>query len=242
MYFFFSGEGPTDLGTSDDQPGPLVLVADQIIAKHQGYSFLESRCAVFIHPAELERIKPTLRTRPRSPGLRGLKTPPENRMHCKDAGALAHAATCHIQDKEDKDFVAVLFRDANSPEESEWQNKRNSMLNGFRDQSIDGRGVAAVARPVSEAWWLSAIYRRADANRNCKPLESTAHGGGADHALKGELEEKLKTTPNRTVLNEKILNREIDYEQIDSESFLAFRRNFETAVGLEYLHHMKTTP
>ena len=237
MYFFFSGEGPTDLGTSKDQPGPLVLVADQIISEHQGYSFLESQCAVFIHPAALERIKPDLRTPPRSPGLRGLKTPAENRMHRKDAHALAHASSEHVKNYPDKEFVAVLFRDSNSPDENEWKKTRESMFNGFRDHSNNDRGVAAVARPVSEAWWLSAIYRKEDNNKNCKYLESTNRGGETDHALKVELETKLGTTPSRAVLNDMVADREIDYTLIDSESFLAFRRDFEIAVGLGHLHY-----
>ena len=241
MYFFFSGEGATDLGTSNDKPGPLALIADQIIAEHHHYSFLKS-CAVFVHPAELEQIKPQLRTAPRSPGLRGLKTPAENRLHRKDAAALAYTATSHIRTKEDKEFVAVLFRDSNSPDEKEWNDKRNSMLNGFRDQAIEGRGVAAVARPISEAWWLCAIYHREETDKDRKHFESTNHVIGTETDLKRKLETELGTTPNRTVLNEMVTNREIDYELIDSESFLAFRRDFEAAVGLGHLHHTKTTP
>ena len=241
MYFFFSGEGSTDLGTCVEEPGPLALIVDQIIKEHRRYSFLESGCAVFVHPAELERIKSQLRTVPRSPGLRGLKTPPENRLHRKDAAALAYTATNHIRTKTDKEFVAVLFRDSNSPDEREWNNKRKSMLNGFRDQSIEGHGVAAVARPVSEAWWLSAIYRSENKAKDCRFLETTNYGDGAEHALKIELEDKLGEVANRTVLNEKVTRQEIDYKLIDSDSFLAFRQDFETAVGLDHLHYMKTT-
>ena len=255
MYFFFSGEGPTDLGEYNDKPGPLAMIADQIILNHYHYSFIESECAVFVLPADLERIKPKLRTPRRSPALRGLKTPPENRLHRKDAAALVHAASSHIQDKESKEFVAVLFRDSGSPDKKEWNDKRNSMIHGFndglddlkkavKDGNIEGKGVAAVARPVSEAWWLSAIYRREYANKDkdCKYLESTGYGKRDKHALKIELEEKLGTETNRTVLNDMVENRKIDYDLIDSESFLAFKKDFETAVGLGYLHGAKTTP
>ena len=238
MYFFFSGEGVTDLGTSNDKPGPLALVADQIIAEHHHYSFLKS-CAVFVHPAELEQIKPQLRTAPRSPGLRGLKTPAENRLHRKDAAALAYTATSHIRTKEDKEFVAVLFRDSNSPDEKEWNDKRNSMLNGFRDQAIEGRGVAAVARPISEAWWLNALDRKANPNRIGKKYDEMRRGGNeGDHRLKKELGEDGQ----RVALVKMVENEEIDYKLIDSESFLAFRRDFETAVGLEHLYYTKATP
>jgi len=240
MYFFFSGEGATDLGNlgleNDYQPGPLACIADQIVEEHYDYSFLESGLAVYVHRAELGRIKPLLRTPPRSPGLRGLKTPPENRMYRKDAGALAHVAKIHIQDRGDKEFVAVLFRDSGSPDKNEWNATRNSILNGFQDQSLEKQGVAAVARPISEAWWLCAIYHREEAGKNRKNLESTSHGDGADHQLKIELEEKLSTTPNRTVLNDMIQSREIDYKLIDSESFLAFLKDFQNAVGLGNLN------
>ena len=243
MYFFFSGEGPTDLGTSKDQLGPLALIIDQIHEDGKKYPFLVYDQTVFVRSEDLERIKPSLRTPRRSLGLRGLKTPPEMRGHRKDAHALIYASAEQMKGKPDKEFVAVLFRDYNRDKNTDWQGKRKAMTYGFQDGfndldgTINAQGVSAVASPVSEAWWLSAIYRKEDNNKNCKYLESTSHGNGTDHALKNELETKLGTTPNRTVLNEMVDNREIDYTLIDSDSFLVFRRDFETAIGLGYLHH-----
>ena len=104
---------------------------------------------------------------------------------------------------------------------------------------IGKHGVAAVVRPISEAWWLSAICHSEGVR---KDFESTNHGGGADHELKIKLKEKIGTTPNRTILNDMVTNREIDYKLVDSESFLAFRRDFRTAVGLDHLTPKKTTP
>ena len=160
--------------------------------------------------------------------------------------AFSQAARDVLEKKNDNDaeFVAILFRDSNSPDKKEWNDKRDSMLWGFHIAGVEKHGVAAVARPISEAWWLSAIYRREDANKDCKKLESRSYGGGVDHALKIELEEQLGEAPSRTVLNDMVTSREreTDYKLIDSESFLAFRRDFEKAVGLEHLQHTETTP
>ena len=247
MYFFFSGEGKTDTGTYDDQSGPLSVVADHIIAKHHHYSFLESERAVFIHRAELEQIKDSVEFKPQS--RRAIRLPsqnvkPETRYHYDNARAFSLATKSAIERKEenDREFVAVLFRDSDSPDKEEWKNKRDSMLRGFHVGGIEKQGVAAVARPVSEAWWLSAIYRKENQAKDCRYLEKTSHGGGADHKLKIDLEKELGTTPTREVLNDMVRSRDIDYKLIDSESFLAFRRDFEVAVGLEHTHHTKTAP
>jgi hypothetical protein len=242
MYFFFSGEGKTDAGTHADQPGPVAHVANQIIAEHHHYSFLESERVVFVHRAELERIKNSAEFKPQSKRtirLRSPNVPPETRYYHDDARAFSRA-TKHViesKDENDREFVAILFRDSDSPTEKEWNDKRNSMIWGFHVEKIGERGVAAVARPISEAWWLSAIYRKEDSAKDCRYLEETPHGGKADHALKVGLREKLGTESNRTILNAMVTNRDIDYKLIDSESFLAFRRDFETAVGLEHLYH-----
>ena len=247
MYFFFSGEGPTDLGTSNDQPGPLALIADQIITEHHHYSFLESGYAVFVHPAELGRIKGLPDFKPLSRKSIRLPSPnvkPETRFHYDDARAFSRAAKDALENKNESnaEFVAVLFRDSNSPDEKVWSDKRNSMLRGFHVENIEKHGVAAVARPISEAWWLCAIYHREETDKDRKHFESTNHVIGTETDLKRKLETELGTTPNRTVLNEMVTNREIDYKLIDSESFLAFRRDFETAVGLEHLYYTKATP
>jgi hypothetical protein len=256
MYFFFSGEGATDLGVGarpirycvgeDYLYGPLTIIADQVYEDGKGFPFLVYELAIFVASEELERIKPELRSPQRSPGLRGMKTPPEMRRHRKDAQALMHASAEYIKHQPEKEFVVVLFRDYDSDHNTDWQGKRQSMINGFKDEfdknclfldaSVKAKGIPAVANPVSEAWWLRAIYRNEDKTKDCRHLEETVHGDKADHALKIELEGKLETTPSRDVLNEMVINRKIDYKLIDSESFQCFLFDFREAVGLGYLN------
>ncbi len=244
MYFFLSGEGASDLGNfgleNKFQPGPLAIIADQIIERHHRYSFLESQCVDYIHPMELNKIKPTLRRPKRSPQAPREKTPDSESylLHRKDAQALAHAAVTKMKDKDDGEFVAVLFRDANSPDEKNWNDNRNSMLTGFRVAGIDGHGVAAVARPISEAWWLNALDRKANPKQPVgNKYDGMRRGGNeGDHRLKKDLGEDGR----RAALVGMVQNGEIDYQLIDSPSFLAFRKDFEKAVGLEYLHHTET--
>lgn len=242
MYFIFSGEGNTDMGnglhegycTGDSyRHGPLSIIADQIHEDGLGYSFIACELAVFVHPAELERIKAKLRNPRRTLERRGRKTPPEMKMHRRDARALAHASRQYVEGKDDKDFVAVLFRDCDSPKEKDWNDKRNSILTGFQAENIETQGVAAVAQPISEAWWLNALDRKANPNRTGKKYEGMRRGGNeGDHRLKKELGE----SGQRDALVEMVKNKDIDYNLIDSASFLQFRTDFEKAVGLGHLH------
>jgi len=237
MYFFFSGEGKTDFGTNNDQPGPLAHVINQIIAEHHQYSLLASERIIFVHRAELERIKNSVEFKPeskRSIRLPSRNVPPETRYHYDDARAFSRATkhTIDGKDKSDREFVAVLFRDSNSPDEKEWNDKRNSMLWGFHVERIEKHGVAAVARPISEAWWLSALDRRTAPNQGTKYEEMRRGGIAGDHRLKKELGDDA----SRDALVEMIHNKDIDYTLIDSASFLAFLYDFRQAVGLGHLN------
>lgn len=240
MYFFFSGEGATDFGTGshegccegeDYRYGPLTLVACQMAEERLRYSFLEYGQAVFVARAELERIKPLLRRAKRSPALPGKKSPPETALFYRDARAFCRVVAEYIKCRDDKDFVAVLFRDSDSELKKDWEAKRRSVLRGFDEESLT-TGVAAIARPVSEAWWLSAIYARRGVPHQPASLESTKRGRGAEHALKRKLTSELGTLPDQHLLNESVSSREIDWRLIDAESFMAFRDDFETSLGV----------
>ena len=41
MFLILSGEGKTDIGTSDDIPGPMTKFIDQWIARRSGYSLID---------------------------------------------------------------------------------------------------------------------------------------------------------------------------------------------------------
>ena len=246
MYFFFSGEGATDVGTDASEPGPITFIADQIIEEHFHYSFIESKCAIIVHPKELERIRAPKNFKPsskRSIRLPSLNVKPETQFQFANAKAFSQIAKGILKNKNESnaEFVAVMFHDSDSSDKKEWSNKRNSILWGFRAERIENQGVAAVAQPLVEAWWLSAIYRSKDAHKNCTYLESTKYGNGAEHALKTELEEQLETTQNCTVLTDMIKDRKIDYKLIDLDSFIEFKKDFANAVGLKHIHYTEAT-
>ena len=238
MYFFLSGEGSTDLGTSKDRPGPLAMIVDQIIQEHHEYSPLECGRAVHVNRSVLKRIKSdaSKSRNKRSVRLPSAKIRPEYRDNYENAKVLSRISQDFIDEKpkNDRDFVAVLFHDTDTPKEQDWKDMRNAILTGFHDGGIEPRGVASVARPISEAWWLSALDRKVDPKRDGTKYEESRRGKAkGEHHLKKELGDDAQ----RDALVAMVKSKEIDYKLIDSDSFLVFRRDFETAVGLEYLHH-----
>ena len=187
MYVFFSGEGASDFGVCDMGvqhqycmgdyylPGPLTYIVDAMIEIKYKYSIIESNVAVFVDGAELERIKIQIKPSKKSIRLRGYNVPAETRFHFEDARSFAFAVSDFVAEKNENKFIAILFRDSNTNDNKEWQNKRNSMLSGFEvgfsKRQISNNGIPMLPRPVSEAWLLCAIYRQENQNSNCEYLE-----------------------------------------------------------------------
>jgi hypothetical protein len=231
MYVIFSGEGVTDFGTgthksfccgNDCHYGPLTSIVDKMIEQICHYSIITNEVAVFVDGAELERIKTALRPAKKSIRIPGDKVKITARYHFEDARALAIAANKFIETKTDKNCVAILFRDSNTIDKKEWNDKIISMLHGFTVEDFH-HGVPMLPKPVSEAWILCAIYRGENPNRNCNDLENRRHGDRTDHALKHELEEQLGEQPTRELLNEKISSGEINHNHINLSSFNQFK-------------------
>jgi hypothetical protein len=231
MYIIFSGEGVTDFGTgthkgfcygNDYRCGPLTYLVDKIIEQICHYSIIANEIAVFVHSAELERIKTELRPSKRSIRIPGGKVKITARYHFEDARAFAIAVNKFIETKTDKNCVAILFRDSNTIDKKEWNDKITSMLNGFTVEDFH-HGAPMLPKPVSEAWILCAIYRSEDPNRSCNDLENRKHGDRTDHALKLELEQKLGAKPTCNLLNEKIKSNEITPNNINLPSFNQFK-------------------
>ncbi|MDR0609869.1 MAG: hypothetical protein LBG58_07150, partial [Planctomycetaceae bacterium] len=175
MYVILSGECATDFGTgthegfcygNDYRCGPLTYLVDKIIEQHCHYSIITNELVVFVDSAELERIKTTLRPSKKSVRIPGYKVKITARYHFEDARTLAVAANTFIKTKTDKNCVAILFRDSNTTDKKEWNDKITSMLNGFIAEDFH-YGVPMLPKPVSEAWILCAIYRNGNMNRNC---------------------------------------------------------------------------
>lgn len=234
MFFLFSGEGPTDLGTCSYPEsintgenylyGPLTVVVDQIVEERDSYSLLEASVFGFVPETMLCEHAKILRPRPKSIRLPGKTSSIETRFYHRNARAFAQIASRYGQEIQDS-VVAILFRDGDKPNNrGDWESKRKSIIDGFTEENFLF-GVPMMPKSVSESWILCAIYRRQEPNPVDKYhyLEDTTFGIGSDHQLKGKLAEELGDTPTRELLNEKIQNSEIDFQYINLPSFNSFK-------------------
>ncbi|NGZ26461.1 MAG: hypothetical protein G8345_06200 [Magnetococcales bacterium] len=162
MIFLLSGEGPTDLGTTENGcfvPGPLCLLLDQLC----GNKTVEK---VYISKNELAEIE--LRKGEGNIRARGIKNVGRNRYFHRNAYALGKKAV--QESKVHGSVVAILFRDSDGTHSSpsrQYQDKLDSIKNGFHDAQCE-YGVAMLAKPTSEAWLLCALKNQ---YQGCARLE-----------------------------------------------------------------------
>lgn len=211
-----SGEGKTDIGTQD-AIGPMTKLIDSLIEKHLGYSIVKRpdlKGLKIFSEAELGMRAKQLRKLP----LRGKKQAVETGLFYQNARALASLA----RDLKEEDVIAVLFRDGDgtaSSRQTLWQNKMQSMLNGFEVEQFS-TGVPMVPKPKSEAWVLCALR---DGYEHCHRLEDESGNDQSPNSLKSQLKKYLGEEPTTDLLNEKIENGEIDIDRIDMPSANSFK-------------------
>ena len=215
MFLFLSGEGPSDIGISNDEVGPMSKLLDNWISIRSGYSLLETEQYLIIPKQQL--IEKAKIIRPRS--SRGKKQQVETKFYFKNAQALALLA----KEKNKDNSIVILFRDSDgtaSVDRGEWQAKNNSMLDGF---SVGGfsRGVPMIPKPKSESWALCALKNN---YQHCSRFEGRSGNDKSPKSLKAELEKCLREPATRIVLNQKIDAGKFAIENIiDMESMTAFK-------------------
>jgi len=210
MFLILSGEGKTDIGTSDDIPGPMTKFIDQWITRRSGYSLVESTQYKIFTESEIKDETARLRRLKKLKTLskRGKKTPPETQLYNKNARVLANLA---LQYKKDKgiDVIAVLFRDSDGSKSAgrgNWKDKWNSILKGFDEEGLS-TGVPMVPKPKSEAWVLCALRNK---YQHCANIEDESGNDNSPNSLKNQLESHLGGRATQQLLNEKIDGGEID--------------------------------
>jgi len=236
MYFLFSGEGPTDLGTcknqsnfcqgSDYKHGPMAVMVDQIFEAKFHYSFIElthygyvSKSTITGRKSELNRSKNKLK-------LAGAKRPRETMYFYNNARLLARIAQEKAKELKD-DVVAVLFRDTditNSSGPGIWSDKFQSVLNGFNDEGFKS-GVPMIPKPISEAWILCGLKHK---HQGCNSLEKQPGSNKSPNSLKQQLKKHNNNrSPTRKELNEMVEDREVDVDQLGMPSFTTFKKRLE---------------
>ena len=120
-----------------------------------------------------------------------------------------------------------MFRDADGTASSgrgEWQNKWQSMLDGFETEEMLN-GVPMIPKPKSEAWILCALREK---YQNCKKLEHESGNDNSPNSLKKQLAEHLGENATRELLNNKIDEGQIDIDQfVNMPSLTKFKNQLD---------------
>lgn len=232
MLILVSGEGVTDMGRclvadfccgGEFEAGPMAWLVDQIAEGCLGYTLLQSGLMYFVSKTKVSAVSKDLRP----PTLTGRKRPQETAYFYRNACAMARLAQGLANDRSDE-IVAVLFRDADRTQSTaklEWQEKRESMLNGFAYEGFES-GVPMVPKPKSEAWLLCAL-KKAQPYQHCDGIELESGNDDAPNALKAQLAAALGEEPSAAILTELVRSGKVDASQIAMPSFSVFKRRLE---------------
>lgn len=240
MFFLFSGEGPTDLGTCTNPEcinkdenyllGPLAFVVDQLVEEKHHYSIIDANVVAFVPRAMLKAICKSGKLKPgRKISLPDNEESKETELFFRNARALAYIAKEYADESKDE-VVGILFADTDkNNDRGNFDSKYKSMLDGFAQETFS-RGVPMIPKPVSEAWFLCAIDKKQNPNMNCSSLEEETYGSGNQHQLKNQLENKLAAKPDREILCEKVKSQEINFALVDLESYKKFKNRLHDVI------------
>ncbi|MFS2224644.1 hypothetical protein [Pantoea sp. B65] len=99
--------------------------------------------------------------------------------------------TKQLAEEFDDRVIAVLFRDCDGTRSEParlWQDKVNSIRQGFRDAGLGRCGVAMVPKPKSEAWMLCVLR---DNYQQCARLENLSGNDDSPDSAKAQLKAAL---------------------------------------------------
>lgn len=238
MYFLVSGEGVGDMGrcqqgTRCESPkfeeGPMAIIVDQLAESALGYELSHLDSGLFGFVSERYLTDNRQRARARGMSLPGKKKRKETMYYFENARTLAMLAKEKSQEI-DAPVVAVLFRDADgtaSAGRGEWQDKRNSMIEGFRAAEFD-LGVAMLPKPKSEAWLLCAVKQ--NSYQHCAQLENESGNDASPNSLKKQLSDALNGATSKDDINALLRDKIIDVAQISMPSFDCFKTDLQAAV------------
>jgi hypothetical protein len=241
MIVILSGEGPTDLGQCNNAQGqcrganfavgPMTVVLDWLIEQSRlGYSLFGITDGYrFVSEKVLKARVSLLRQNKKSVSLVGKKRGEETGYFYINAWMLGEIAN-EYQDDENDSAIAVLFRDCDGTRSSKdgiWQDKWNSMLQGFRRAQFE-RGVPMLPKPKSEAWLLCAAKEHP--YQNCADLENDLSGNDASpNSAKSQLKAVLADTSAHGL--KEWVETQMNVDRIDMPSFNEFKNRLLEVIG-----------
>lgn len=232
MLFLLSGEGPSDIGATirgrDGEelfdPGPLALIIDSMVEQHLNFSPISFGYVKHFSRPKLAAMAKSITPRP-SIVIPGAKRPAGNAGDYRQAFALATLAK-DIETQEKDVVVAVLFKDSDgtrSDSEKKWDYLVQAVEAAFYAAEY-ARGIAMIAKPKQEAWFVCAM--KADAYQNCSVLEDESGNDNSPSSLKDKVEEALGCVGDKGALVDWVQSGGFDHGRIDMPSFNRFRDAF----------------
>ena len=151
MFFLFSGEGVTDMGAgkTGTQPsrrrdffvGPMAMIVDQVVEQRLTFPFsIFGGCGYVSESSHRQAARSRLEGEPRKNATAREKRGKETGYFFNNARILSRIAKEQASKRND-DVVAVLFRDSDgtaSAGRGFWEEKRQSMLDGFDEEKFAG--------------------------------------------------------------------------------------------------------
>lgn len=237
MLLLLSGEAASDMGAvhagSDGSPvfeaGPLALVVDGIIEEILNFSPLSCDRARYVTRVQLSRVAKSMNSKPRLV-IPGVKRPAGNAGDYLQAYALAVEAL-RMEVEEGDSVIAVLFKDSDgtrSDRRTRWNDLVAAMEAAFVTAGYS-RGVAMVARPKQEAWFICAV--KDNPYVNCAVLEDESGNDNSPNALKAQLAELLGAPVAKEVLVDLVRSGRFDAQRIEMPSFERFMQSIQSALA-----------
>ncbi len=228
MLFILSGEGPSDIGSMvvgangamEFDAGPLALIIDKISEDKLGYSPLEYSAFSAISRPHLCELAKKVGTIPKflAPGAKRAKG---HIGSYRQAFALAREAQ-RLAVEEGVEVVAVMFRDSDGTQSDSvrrWDELVEAITSAFVASKFT-RGVAMVAKPKQEAWFLCAAKN--EPYQHCIGLEDESGNDNSPAALKGRLEEAMGCPGTKQALLDFVERGDFDFRRMDMPSFSRF--------------------
>jgi hypothetical protein len=191
------------------------------------FSHIDFSCVGFVSETFLAENKAK---RIKKLNLPGRDTQKETGYFFENARALAVAAK-QKSDEIDDTVIAVLFRDSDgtaSAGRGQWTSKLNSILDGFEQEEFKEYGVAMIPNPKSEAWLLCAV--KDNPYQHCQQLENESGNDKGQNPLKAQLSDVLLGKDSAEQISDMIKQNQIDVDQINMQSFDAFKDNLKQVV------------
>ncbi len=225
MIVVLSGEGPSDLGACNNAQGmcrkpefvhgPMTVLVDKEIECQLRYSMLETTPEQYIYLSEerLRELEQVRKQNRRSVSLAGKKQAQETGYFFINAWMLGDEAQ-RLEEEQGDRAIAVLFRDCDGTRSSAaslWQDKWQSMRNGFDRSALGLRGVPMLPKPKSEAWMLCAVQNN---YQHCQSLEDLSGNDAAHGSAKALLDQAMQGNASRQTQVEWLADNGFDHDAV----------------------------